>query len=359
MTTTWDSQESAIGMRDAIAAIAENRINALRPLSSYAVVQEINREARSAQVLYMGDTVPVTVALGSIEPATVGQTVRIGGTIGHRYVEDVLGNAIMSGNDTRYAQTGHTHAGGGAVELEMNDLSDVDTETNPPGPDTVLGWNDLGGFWQPISIDLGTAYLPLTGGTITGATTFQSTLAVGSTLNVTGSVTAASFSGVGTNLTSLNASQLSTGTIPVGRMPGTIGSNTTGTAAAWTTGRLLSISGDMTGSATLKGDSDVTLSVALQPNSIDLGNDTTGNYVPHIIGTANQIISNTVVATEGATHTLSLPQSIHTNAVPTFMRLSLGQTTGTMPMMITSTTQGRQLDGSPPGRSSARTHHSS
>jgi hypothetical protein len=87
-----------MGMRDVIAAIADKRIDTLRPQTSYAVVQSINREQRSAQVLYMGDTDAVTVALGSIEPATVGQTVRIGGTLGHRYVEDVLGNAIMSGN---------------------------------------------------------------------------------------------------------------------------------------------------------------------------------------------------------------------------------------------------------------------
>ena len=338
MTTTWDSQDAAMGMRDAIAAIADKRINTLRPEISYAVVQTINREARSAKVLYMGDTDPVTVALGSIEPATVGQTVRIGGTLGHRYVEDVLGNAIMSGNDSRYAQTGHTHAGGGAVELDLNDLSDVDTETNPPGASSVLGWNNVGGFWHPISIDLGTAYLALTGGTVTGPTTFQSSLAVGTTLNVGGAVTGQSFSGVGAALTNLNAGALASGTIPVGRFPTTIGSNTTGTAAAWTTGRLLTVVGDMTGTVTLKGDADMSLSVALQPNSIDLGTDTTGNYVAHIIGTANQIISNTVVAGEGTTHTLSLPQSIHVNAVPTFMRVALGQATGTAPMTVTSTT---------------------
>lgn len=338
MTTTWDSQDAAMGMRDVIAAIADKRINSLRPETSYAVVQEINREQRSARVLYMGDTDPVTVALGSIEPATVGQTVRIGGTLGHRYVEDVLGNAIMSGNDSRYAQTGHTHAGGGAVELEINDLSDVDTETNPPGASSVLGWNNVGGFWNPISIDLGTSYLALTGGTVTGPTTFSSSLSVGTTLSVSGAVTGQSFSGVGANLTSLNAAALASGLIPVARFPTTIGSNTTGTAAAWTTGRLLTMSGDVVGTVTVKGDADMTLSVALAPNSIALGTDTTGNYVRHIIGTANQIISDTVVENEGTVHTLSLPQSIGINSVPTFMRVNFGQATGTAPFTVTSTT---------------------
>ena len=338
MTTDWDTQTVAIGMRDVIAAIADKRIDVLRPLTSYAVVQTINRELRSATVRHVGDDNDVTVAMGSIEPTTVGQTVRIGGTLGHRYIEDVLGDAIMAGSDDRYAQTGHTHAGGAAVELDLNDLGDVDTATNPPGADSVLGFNNVGGFWEPVSIDLGTAYLPLTGGTVTGSVIFNNTVTMNSTLSVGAALTAQSFSGIGTNLTSLNASALQSGTIPVGRFPGTIGSNTTGTAAAWTTGRLLSVTGDMVGTVTVKGDADMSLSVSLQPNSITLGADTVGDYVQHIIGTANRITSNVVVAGEGTIHTLTLPQDIHSAATPTFARATLSQVTGTAPLTIASTT---------------------
>ena len=100
MTTSvddWDSQNIALGMRDVIASIADSRIEVLRPTPSYAVVQTINRELRSATVLFAGDSDAVTVAMASIEPAEVGQTVRIGGLIGHRYIEDVLGDAVVSG----------------------------------------------------------------------------------------------------------------------------------------------------------------------------------------------------------------------------------------------------------------------
>lgn len=338
MSTDWDTQTVALGMRDVIAAIAENRINALRPLSSYAVVQTINRELRSATVRHVGDETDVTVAMGSIEPATVGQTVRIGGSIGHRYIEDVLGNAVISGNDARYAETGHTHAGGGAISIGLDDLSDVDTTTNPPDVDSVLGWNDVGGFWEPVSVDLGTAFLPLTGGTVTGAVIFNAGVSMLSTLSVGAGLTAQSFSGIGTNLTNLNATQLTTGTIPVARFPSTIGSNTTGTAAAWTTARQLSVTGDMVGNVLIKGDADMSMAVTIQAGGVTLGDDTTGNYVEHIIGTGNQVITNTVVATEKAIHTLSLPQNIHTAATPTFSRLSLGVVTGTAPMTITSVT---------------------
>lgn len=336
--TSWGSQEAAIGLRDVIGAIAEKKINDLRPTPSYATVITINREARSATVLYMDDPTPVTVAMGSIEPAASGQTVRVGGLMGHRYIEDVLGNALMSGNDSRYAQVGHTHAGGGAVELDLNDLGDVDTETNPPDGDSVLGWNDVGGYWEPISIDLGTSYLPLTGGTVSGLVNLNGGFAAIGASSVAGALSATSFAGVGTLLTNLNAAALASGVIPVGRFPSTIGSNTTGSAAAWTTGRLLTVDGDMTGSVTIKGDADMTLSVALQPNSIALGTDTTGNYVANVVGTANQVISDTIVAGEGTIHTLSLPQNIHSAATPTFSRLTLGVATGTAPMVIASTT---------------------
>ena len=337
--TTWADQEAAINMRDVITRIADTRIEALRPTPTYAVVQTINREARNATVLHVGDSQPVSVALGSIEPAQVGQTVRIGGLIGHRYVEDVLGNAIMSGNDTRYAPIAHTHTEGGATEFLLDDIGDVDTSTNPPTPSSVLGWNDLGGYWQPVSMDLGTSYLSLSGGTVTGPTTFTSTLTVNTTLTALGAVTGQSFTGVGTGLTFLNATELKSGTIPAARMPPTIPSSTTGTSAGWTTGRNLNLSGDMVGTVLIKGDADMNMSVALAANSIDLGTDTTGDYVAHIIGTANQVITNTVVATEGATHTLSLPQSIHIGAVPQFSRLTLGTATGLPPLAVTSTTR--------------------
>jgi len=53
-----------------------------------------------------------------------------------------------------------------------------------------------------------------------------------------------------------------------------------------------------------------------------------------IVGTVNQIAATV----SGKTVTLSLPQSIHTAANPTFNRLSLGQNTGTAPIDISSTT---------------------
>ena len=109
--TAWTSQDIALEMRDAIASIADSRIDLQRPASSYAEVVSINREARKAEVRMVGEDDPVVVAMGSIQPETTGQTVRIGGPMGARYIEDVLGNAIMSGADDRYAPAGSAGSG--------------------------------------------------------------------------------------------------------------------------------------------------------------------------------------------------------------------------------------------------------
>lgn len=100
-------------------------------------------------------------------------------------------------------------------------------------------------------------------------------------------------------------------------------SNITGTAAAWTTARTVTFIGDVAGSFSISGSGDVSnVTLTVQPNSVALGTDTTGNYVATIAGTANQV-TVTGSGSENAAITLSLPQSIHTSADPTFRNLTL------------------------------------
>lgn len=72
---------------------------------------------------------------------------------------------------------------------------------------------------------------------------------------------------------------------------------------------LITLSGDVTGSATMTNLGNVTITTSVASNSIELGADTTGNYVATISGTANQIdVSG--AGTEGREVTLSLPSSV-------------------------------------------------
>ena len=64
-----------------------------------------------------------------------------------------------------------------------------------------------------------------------------------------------------------NASYLNTGTLNNALLANPITSNTTGTAAAWTTARTLTLAGDTTGSVSVKGDAAMTLTVVVLDDS--------------------------------------------------------------------------------------------
>ena len=88
--------------------------------------------------------------------------------------------------------------------------------------------------------------------------------------SILGTLTATAFSGNGAGLTSLNATNITDGTIPDGVLPNSISSNITGnadTANRWASSRTITLSGDTTGSVSLNGSADVTLSVTIKDDS--------------------------------------------------------------------------------------------
>jgi hypothetical protein len=82
------------------------------------------------------------------------------------------------------------------------------------------------------------------------------------------------------------------------------------------------LGGDLTGSVSIDGTTNVTLTATIAADSVSLGTDTTGNYVATITGTTNQI-SVSGSGSETAAVTLSLPQNIHTGATPQFAGATL------------------------------------
>lgn len=75
-------------------------------------------------------------------------------------------------------------------------------------------------------------------------------------------------------------------------------------ATKWTTARTLSLTGDVTGSSSIDGSANVTITTTVQPNSVALGTDTTGNYVAGV--TAGTGIAITGTAGEGWSPTVAL-----------------------------------------------------
>ena len=72
---------------------------------------------------------------------------------------------------------------------------------------------------------------------------------------------------------------------------------------------IITLSGDVTGSATMTNLGDVTISTTIEPNSVALGTDTTGNYIATISGTAGEItVSGS--GSESAAVTIGLPDDV-------------------------------------------------
>lgn len=92
-----------------------------------------------------------------------------------------------------------------------------------------------------------------------------------------------------------------------GNVTGNVTGDVTGnasTASTLQTARAISLNGDISGSASFNGSSDITISATVQPNSVALGTDTTGNYVASLVaGNAITLSNNTG---EGATPTIAV-----------------------------------------------------
>ena len=74
------------------------------------------------------------------------------------------------------------------------------------------------------------------------------------------------------------------------------------------TARTISLSNDLGGSATFDGSSDISIYATIQPNSVALSSDTTGDYVQSITGTSNQIAVS-VTSGEGSAPVISIPNN--------------------------------------------------
>lgn len=93
------------------------------------------------------------------------------------------------------------------------------------------------------------------------------------------------------------------------------------TATALDTARTISLGGDLSGSVSFDGTSDVSITATVQPNSIALGTDTTGNYLSGVTASTGVIISHT--EGEGSTATFAIGQPVGITDGPTFQYLSI------------------------------------
>lgn len=86
------------------------------------------------------------------------------------------------------------------------------------------------------------------------------------------------------------------------------------------TGRSISLTGDVAGSATFDGTANISIATTVQPNSVALGTDTTGNYMVNVLGGTGVSVSHT--QSEGSTATVSIGQPVATTDDVTFANIN-------------------------------------
>jgi len=143
--------------------------------------------------------------------------------------------------------------------------------------------------------------------------------------------------GTGVTLTN-NSGEKATPTIEIGQAVGTSSSvqfaavtapviGNASTASTLQTARTIQVSGDVSGSATFDGSQNINISSTIQPNSVALGTDTTGDYVTSLVaGTGVTLTNNTG---ESATPTIAIGQQVATSSSVTFAHV-LGNVTGNL-----------------------------
>jgi hypothetical protein len=201
------------------------------------------------------------------------------------------------------------------------------------------------------TIDLLTETLTISGGTNLTSSAAADTVTINldnnislTGVNATGVVTASGgfvgdLTGTATTATNLaDAANITTGTISADRLTGTYNIDINGiasTATSLETARTFQITGDVVASPiSFDGTGNVSLAATIQPNSVELGTDTFGNYVATIAdsGDTDIVVNNS--GTETAAITLGLTTTAVTagsygsgSQIPTFTVDSKGRLT--------------------------------
>ena len=285
-------------------------------------------------IIKLGPGQDVIVGTSSILPKT-DATINMGSAAAK------FKDAYLSGtlNTVTNSTTGNSTIGG---TLGVTGATGV-TTLNASGAVGIDGNLDVGTDKFTVAVATGNTAIAGTLG-VTGVTTFTDAVIIngGTTLNsaldVTGAITTDSSLDVAANLAvnvdkfvvqSTTGNTTIAGTLGVtGVITGNVVGNVTGdltgnadSATIFETARTFSLSGDVVASAvSFDGSANIILSTTIQPNSVALGTDTTGNYVASLVaGTGVTLADNTG---EGATPTIAIGQAVATTSNVTFANLT-------------------------------------
>ena len=219
------------------------------------------------------------------------------------YVATITAGTGISGNATGEGSTP-------TISVALNGLT---TSTTDGDGDYFVVVNDSGGQRKLTKANIAVSGFNTANGIALGTDTTGNYIATGavSGVGLSGSASAegATFT-VTSNATSANTASTivarsSSGNFSAGTITAALSGNAS-TATTWQTARSLTLSGDVTGTATgINGSGNIAVTTTIAANSVALGTDTTGNYVSTITG-GTGIDSTGATSGEGIAHTLNL-----------------------------------------------------
>jgi hypothetical protein len=228
-------------------------------------------------------------AAGSITGLITTATNVAGGTAGQLVYQSAAGTTAFAGPGTagqllvsngtsgpQYTNTGSIYVSNAVNAEKWLTARTVTFTGDTTGTFTIDGSADVTSVnlsIQPNSVALGTdttgdyvATGAVSGFGLSGSTTGES-----STFTVNSNATS-------TNANSTIVFRDSSGNFSAGTITAALTGNAT-SADKWSTARTITLNGDLGGSVTFDGSGNATLTATIQANSVDLGSDTTGNYV--------------------------------------------------------------------------------
>ncbi len=259
----------------------------------------------------------------------------------------------------------------------------TDVSASAPGENAFLKWVNTG--WEPEVINLGTDttgnyMVDLTQGTgvtitHTPGEGSNATIAIGQDVGTSASVTfgqvTATLLGNATSATTLQTSrniagQAFNGSADISIAPTDL-TGVTATAtelnyvdgvtsaiqtqldnkASATASPVITLGGDLSGSATFTNLGNATLTATIEPNSVALGTDTTGNYVNDV--TAGTGVTVTHTPGEGSSPTIAIGQAVGTSASVTFAAVTapvIGNASTATVLQTARNIAGQSFDGS-------------
>jgi len=127
--------------------------------------------------------------------------------------------------------------------------------------------------------------------------------AVNLSVDTVGSYVESLVAGTGVTLSN-NSGEAATPTVAIGQAVGTSASVTfaavtaplignASTATTLETSRTIELTGDVSGSASFNGSANASITATIQPNSVALGTDTTGNYVTDVVAGTGITVTHT------------------------------------------------------------------